>query len=126
MAARKSNTPLLLGLTAAGGVGYYLYKAGGSPKAAEKRFESDIHSASAKIRGELPPRDSALGKAENKVDEATERARAGLAQAESKVDEYGSQIRKDTREKINAFDKKVEEGASKAKSGVSGWFGSSK
>jgi hypothetical protein len=32
--------PLLLGVTAAGGVGYYLYSAGGSPKAAEKKFES--------------------------------------------------------------------------------------
>lgn len=40
MAAKKSNTPVLIGLAAAGGVGYYLYKAGGDPKAAEKKFES--------------------------------------------------------------------------------------
>ena len=40
MAAPKSKLPLALGLTAAGGVGYYLYTAGGSPKVAEKQFES--------------------------------------------------------------------------------------
>ena len=32
--------PLVLGLGAAGGVGYYLYNAGGNAKAAENKFES--------------------------------------------------------------------------------------
>lgn len=32
------------GVVAAGGVGYYLYKAGGDPKAAEKRFEGIVPS----------------------------------------------------------------------------------
>lgn len=36
----KSRLPLVLGLGAAGGVGYYLYSAGGNPKAAENKFES--------------------------------------------------------------------------------------
>lgn len=40
MAQPKSQVPLYLGLAAAGGVGYYLYSAGGSPKVAEKKFES--------------------------------------------------------------------------------------
>lgn len=44
MAAPKSKIPLFLGLTAAGGVGYYLYNAGGSPKVAEKQFESMLLS----------------------------------------------------------------------------------
>ncbi len=39
MAQTKSRIPLYLGLTAAGGVGYYLYSAGGNPKVAEKQFE---------------------------------------------------------------------------------------
>ncbi|RFU27921.1 hypothetical protein B7463_g8400, partial [Scytalidium lignicola] len=126
MAAQKSNAPLLIGLTAAGGVGYYLYKAGGDPKAAEKKFESDISTASAKVKGELPNRDSTVNAAEHKLDAAADKARAELAKAESKVDQYGSEIRKDAKEKINAFDKKVEDGAAKAKSGFSSWFGSSK
>lgn len=36
----KSRMPLILGLGAAGGVGYYLYNAGGNAKACEKKFES--------------------------------------------------------------------------------------
>jgi hypothetical protein len=37
---KKSNTLLYVGVAAAGGVGYYLYTAGGNPKVAEKNFES--------------------------------------------------------------------------------------
>ncbi|RQM05495.1 hypothetical protein DH86_00001541 [Scytalidium sp. 3C] len=123
MAAKKSNTPVLIGLAAAGGVGYYLYKAGGDPKAAEKKFESDLHTASAKVKSELPSRGSNVNAAENKVDAAADKAKAGLATAEAKADQYTAEIRKDAREKIDAFDKKVEDGAAKAKSGVSSWFG---
>ncbi|KAK9774460.1 putative Calcofluor white hypersensitive protein [Seiridium cardinale] len=36
----RSRAPLFLGLTAAGGVGYYLYSAGGSPKVAQKQAEA--------------------------------------------------------------------------------------
>lgn len=38
----KSKAPLLIGTAVAGGVGYYLYTAGGSPKVAEKQFESEF------------------------------------------------------------------------------------
>lgn len=37
----RSRAPLAIGLAAAGGVGYYLYSAGGNPRAAEKQFESE-------------------------------------------------------------------------------------
>ena len=37
---------LVLGVTAASGVGYYLYNAGGSPRAAEKQFESELLASS--------------------------------------------------------------------------------
>lgn len=36
----KSRMPMYLGVAAIGGAGYYLYSAGGNPKAAEKKFES--------------------------------------------------------------------------------------
>lgn len=36
----KSRTPLIIGGAAATGIGYYLYAAGGNPRAAEKKFES--------------------------------------------------------------------------------------
>ncbi len=46
MAQPKSRVPLFIGLAAAGGVGYYLYTAGGNPKVAEKQFEGMITHAS--------------------------------------------------------------------------------
>merc|ERR1712169_176004 len=45
----KSRVPLALGLGAAGGIGYYLYAAGGNAKAAENKFESDMHKVSANV-----------------------------------------------------------------------------
>jgi hypothetical protein len=36
---QKSKIPLAIGLTAAAGVGYYLFQAGGNPTVAEKKFE---------------------------------------------------------------------------------------
>lgn len=78
----RSRAPLAIGLAAAGGVGYYLYSAGGSPRAAEKQFESeltqhnpdeldmlqlyshktlgDAHHVAAKIKGEVPRRSTNL------------------------------------------------------------------
>lgn len=49
----------------------------------------------------------------------TEKARAELAKAEGKFEEY----RKDAGKKIDQADRKVEAEASKAKSGISSWFG---
>lgn len=42
----KSRAPLVLGLAAAGGVGYYFYSAGGDAKAAENKFESALRRPS--------------------------------------------------------------------------------
>lgn len=42
----RSRMPLVLGLGAAGGIGYYLYSAGGNAKAAEAKFESMATSSS--------------------------------------------------------------------------------
>ena len=36
----RSKAPIVIGTALAGGVGYYLYSAGGSPKVAQKEFES--------------------------------------------------------------------------------------
>lgn len=35
----KSRLPILVGVTAVGGIGYYLYQAGGQPKVARKQAE---------------------------------------------------------------------------------------
>merc|ERR1711988_1122469 len=52
----KSRVPLALGLGAAGGIGYYLYAAGGNAKAAENKFESDMHKVSANVKSHVPGR----------------------------------------------------------------------
>ena len=127
MAQPRSRAPLFIGLAAAGGVGYYLYSAGGSPKVAEKKFEADIAAASAKVKSEIPGRSKEAQKdaekwaseAGAKLDGAADKARAELAKAENQFDH----LRKDTNQKINEFDRKVEAKAAEAKSGLSSWFG---
>ncbi|KAK0107066.1 hypothetical protein ONS95_003776 [Cadophora gregata] len=127
MAQPKSRVPLYLGLAAAGGVGYYLYNAGGNPKVAEKQVEADLSRASAKIKSEIPGRTKEAQKegekwaseAGAKLDSAVEKSKAELAKAENKFDQY----RKDAGAKIDAADKKIETKAAEAKSGISSWFG---
>ncbi|KAH6674131.1 hypothetical protein B0J14DRAFT_589286 [Halenospora varia] len=131
MAQPKSRVPLYLGLGAAAGVGYYLYTAGGSPKVAEKQFESDLSKASAKIKSELPgsgkeaqkDAEKYASEAGAKVDSMVNKARTDLKEAEGKFDAYRKDASKETLKKIDEADRKIEEGAAKAKSGISSWFG---
>jgi len=131
MAQPKSRVPLYLGLAAAGGVGYYLYTAGGNPKVAEKQFESDLSRASAKVKSEIPGRSKEAKKegekwaseAGAKLDSATDKARAELAKAEGKLDAYRKEASADAMKKIDEADRKIEQKAAQAKSGISSWFG---
>ncbi|THV51101.1 hypothetical protein BGAL_0123g00130 [Botrytis galanthina] len=131
MAQRSSRAPLYIGLAAAGGVGYYLYSAGGSPKVAEKQFESDLSRASAKVKSEIPGRTTQAQKeaekwgseAGAKLDSAASQARAELAKAEGKFEQYKNDAAQTTMKKIDEVDRKVEAEAAKAKSGISSWFG---
>ncbi|KAF4922126.1 hypothetical protein CGCVW01_v005504 [Colletotrichum viniferum] len=127
----KSKAPLFLGLTAAGGVGYYLYSAGGNPNAAEKKFESDVHKASAEIKSHIPGRTpeaqkgfgDAGARAGARIDSAASEADKQFSSAKSTAEAYAKDAKAEALKKIDQFDKKVEDGAAKAKSGVSSWFG---
>lgn len=127
----RSRVPLILGTAAAGGVGYYLYTAGGSPKAAEKQFESDAHRAAAKIRGETAYRTNEaekegkkLGKeVGSKIDSAVETTERDLAKAKHEAEAYAKSAKADTLKKIDEIDRKVEASAAKSKSYLSSWFG---
>ncbi|EHL03284.1 hypothetical protein GLAREA_00489 [Glarea lozoyensis ATCC 20868] len=131
MAQPRSRLPLYAGLTVAGVTGYYLYTAGGSPKVAEKQFESDIHKASAKTKAQLPGTASQVKKdgekwaseAGQKVDSMVDQAKAEAAKAEGKFEQYRKDASKETMRAIDNADRKVEESAAKAKSGISSWFG---
>ncbi|KAI9167755.1 calcofluor white hypersensitive protein [Paramyrothecium foliicola] len=130
----RSRVPLVLGLGAAGGVGYYLYSAGGSPKAAEKKFESDVHKASASVKANLPGNSpNAEGELKKigaeagaKLDNAWSEADRQAGRAKSNAEAYAKDARAEAIKTVNKFDEKVEEGAAKAKSGISSWFGGSK
>ncbi|KAH8670879.1 hypothetical protein BX600DRAFT_232304 [Xylariales sp. PMI_506] len=130
----KSRTPLVVGLAAAGGVGYYLYSAGGSPKVAEKQAEADAHKLSANIKSHLPGRGSEVQKdaekfgAETgaKFDSAVHKTQAELAKAKADAEAYAKDVKNSTLKKVDELDRKVEAEAAKAKSGISSWFGGSK
>ncbi|KAK0720617.1 hypothetical protein B0H67DRAFT_600061 [Lasiosphaeris hirsuta] len=129
----NSRAPIALAAAAAGGIGYYLYTAGGSPKVAEKQFESDAHRAAAKIRSEIPPHQRTDAEKEGKklgqeagakFDYAVNTADKELSKAKHDAESYAKAAKADTLKKIDEIDRKVEEGASKSKSYLSSWFGS--
>jgi len=121
----------LLGVAAAGGVGYYLYNAGGDPKVAEKKFEADASRLSSQVKNELPGRgkeakkegEALVNQASNKFDQASADAKSKLSEAEAKARELSQKAGKDLNGAIDKFDKTVEDKAAKAKSGISSWFG---
>ncbi|KAL2757922.1 hypothetical protein ACRALDRAFT_1061188 [Sodiomyces alcalophilus JCM 7366] len=130
----KSRTPLYLGAAAAGGIGYYLYRAGGQPRPAEKKFESDVHKAAADIKQHLPGRDpdaqktlaDAGARAGAKIDEVASEVDKQYSTTKSNVESYAKDAKANTVKAVNEFDRKVEDSASKAKGGISSWFGGSK
>jgi len=132
------------GLAVAGGVGYYLYAAGGDPKVAQKQAEADASKLSSQVKGQLPgtekqiKKDFELGASEagQKMDRALADAKAQANKADAKIQEFSSdaqkkleQARKDTGATLNSavdkFDKNVTEGAAKSKSWIGGMFGGS-
>ncbi|OTB09152.1 hypothetical protein M426DRAFT_316445 [Hypoxylon sp. CI-4A] len=130
----RSRAPLALGLTAVGGVGYYLYSAGGNTKVAKKQAQADADRVSAQFKSELPGRgDQAKKDAEKygaeagaKVDSAVSKTQAELQKAAAEAEAYAKDAKATALKKVDEFDKKVEAEASKAKSGVSSWFGGGK
>ncbi|KAH6609544.1 hypothetical protein Trco_002890 [Trichoderma cornu-damae] len=127
----RSRMPLILGLGAAGGIGYYLYSAGGNVKAADDKFESDVDRASAKIKGKLPGDSPNLQKelkgygqeVGTKADKAWAEADKEAGKLKSNAEAYAKDAKSEALKAVDKFDQKVEDGAAKAKSGISGWFG---
>ncbi|KAI9893931.1 MAG: hypothetical protein M1814_005484 [Vezdaea aestivalis] len=122
----KSRLPIILGLGVAGGVGYYLYTAGGNPKVAKKEFEHDAARASSAVKSEIPGRAK-----EAKIEGETYARKAGakfdsaVGEAKDRFDNVGRKVSQEAREagsdiqkSIDQADRKVEAEASKAK----GWF----
>ncbi|KAI1053771.1 hypothetical protein LB507_007246 [Fusarium sp. FIESC RH6] len=127
----KSRTPLIIGGAAATGIGYYLYAAGGNPRAAEKKFESDAHSAAADIKGHLPGRTAnaegelkgAGAAAGQKIDQVTAEADRTAGVIKSNVKSVAKDAKAEAMRVVDKFDNRVEAEAAKAKGGLSSWFG---
>jgi len=144
MSGRKGL--LTIGGVAAAGAGYYLYKAGGDPKVAEKQFEYDASKAARKLKGNAPGTEGeaknaikvSAAEAGQKVDRASTRQfedvkattskvdaklEAYRQNAEKKIDEFSKEAKKDFNEAAAKFDKTVEKKAAETKGWFSGWFG---
>ncbi|GIZ42200.1 hypothetical protein CBER1_02568 [Cercospora berteroae] len=132
----------ILGGTVLAGAGYYLYTAGGDPKVAQKQVEADAAKASREVKSHLPgstkeaKKDAELygEQAQSKFNQLVRDGKQEASKVDAKLEEY----RKDAQSTLNSaakdaqanankaidqFDQKVTEGASKAKSGISSWFG---
>ncbi|KAF7506078.1 hypothetical protein GJ744_012229 [Endocarpon pusillum] len=107
------------GLAAAGGVGYYLYKAGGDPKVAEKKFEADAAKVQAKLKSDLPGREKEFEKkgeaiatqAGQKIDHAIDEVRGKLTEAQQKAQEYKDRTGQEMKQAVNKFDTTIEQKA---------------
>ncbi|KAF2482811.1 hypothetical protein BDY17DRAFT_325065 [Neohortaea acidophila] len=112
------------GLAVAGGVGYYLYQAGGDPKTAQKKAEADANKLSHKVKDELPGRGKEAKKdAEAAASDISAKARNAANDAKAEADKVASKAGTNLNAAVDQFDKSVTEGASKAKSGISSWLG---
>ncbi|THW99335.1 hypothetical protein D6D13_10184 [Aureobasidium pullulans] len=151
--AARSRLPLIAGLGAATFGGYYMYRAGGNPKVAEKQVEHDAARLSSAARDELPGRakelkteakvygeqigqkiDGAVKDARDKTREFDAKFETYRADAEKNINKYSKEANKEFNSAVDTFDKKVgdaaanakasaEVNAEKAKSGLSSWFG---
>ncbi|KAK3062858.1 hypothetical protein LTS18_003223 [Coniosporium uncinatum] len=132
---------IVAGAAAAGG-GYYMYKAGGNPKVAEKQMEYDASRVSSSLRSGMSGQgkeaekgisltaeqagqkmDGALKDAKAKAAELDAQAQAYAAQTEKKVQEFSRDAGKNMNQAVDKFDKNVEETAAKSKSWFGGLFG---
>jgi len=132
-----------IGLGAAGAVGYYFYQAGGDPKLAEKKFEADAAKASSAVKNQIPGQANKLQKEgeaglqgvqsqlssigkdiKSEAQAAEAKARSLAADAQAKLDAATKDAHTSASKAVDAFDKNVNDGAAKAKSGISSWFGS--
>ncbi|KXS94549.1 hypothetical protein AC578_7494 [Pseudocercospora eumusae] len=127
------------------GAGYYFYQAGGDPKVAQKKAEADAAKISNEVKSNLPGSGKEVKKdaeaygqeAQSKVNQLYKDAKNEASKVDDKLEAY----RKDAAAQLNSaakdastsankaidkFDKSVTEGAEKAKSGISSWFGGSK
>lgn len=106
-----------------GGVGWYLYQAGGSKKSAEQEAQQNSMTSATSIGAEAGQKiDSAINEARTTANRVDQKLEAYRAQADKKVGDYTTQVKKDAHNAVEQFDKTVEDQAAKSKGWLSGWF----
>ncbi|RPB02480.1 hypothetical protein L873DRAFT_405701 [Choiromyces venosus 120613-1] len=127
----KNRLPVYIGTAVAAIAAYYFYNAGGDPTVARKEMKHDASRASASIRDELPGRgketkagaEEAMARAGSNIDSTVRDGKSRIAEGQHKLEETKDKTGKAIMGKIDEADLKVENEASKAKSGISSWFG---
>ncbi|PKS07540.1 hypothetical protein jhhlp_006144 [Lomentospora prolificans] len=123
----RSRLPTYLGVAAAGGVGYYLYKSGGNPKVAGQqakrmltlpKLTDDVSKA---LPGS-PERPKIATEVGSKIDNAAYETEKNFNSAKNNVEAYARDRKNEIMHGIDKADQKIEEKAAKAK----GWFSSGK
>ncbi|KAK8255542.1 hypothetical protein HDK77DRAFT_424120 [Phyllosticta capitalensis] len=140
MATRKTSMQVWLWSSAAlsGGVGWYLYKAGGTKKAeaqpsnmtsaksigaeAGQKIDTAVSGVQHLYHTEYTNIGPQINDARTTANRVDKKLEAYRAQADKKVGDYSAQVKKDAHSAVEQFDKTVEDQAAKSKSWLSGWF----
>ncbi|KAE8369470.1 hypothetical protein BDV27DRAFT_120682 [Aspergillus caelatus] len=135
----SNRTGLYAALAAAGVGGYYLYRAGGDPKAAKQEIKHDADVARNKIPADKAERagqkvgseagahiDEAVSNARTQAQDASNRA-SGLAhESLDKLNDVRQDASATIKANVDKFDKTVEQKTSEAKGSLSSWWSGSK
>ncbi|KAL1898432.1 hypothetical protein Cpir12675_001899 [Ceratocystis pirilliformis] len=118
-----NRMPMILGATAIGGIGYYMYRSGGDSAAAKRAARRDFNissSAENDLKSLGAQAGASLDAAGVKIDTAVAQAQTQLNNTKSTAQNHVTDVKHDTLKKIDEFDRKVDEHATKAKSWLGG------
>ncbi|RAK99838.1 uncharacterized protein BO80DRAFT_503024 [Aspergillus ibericus CBS 121593] len=122
----KNPTALYLGIAALGAGGYYMYRAGGDPKAAKEEMRHDATRA----RLNAPTGDQAEKAGEKaafetrlNVDEAIDTSRHEAKNNLNRLEKITRDTTAELKSGAEKIEGKVEEKAAEAKGSISGWWG---
>ncbi|GAB1199079.1 hypothetical protein BDV32DRAFT_133667 [Aspergillus pseudonomiae] len=135
----SNRTGLYAALAAAGVGGYYLYRAGGDPKAAKQEIKHDADVARNKVSTDKAEKtgqkvgaeagahiDEAVANARTQAQDASNRA-SGLAhESLDKLNDVRQDAAATIKANVDKFDKTVEQKTSEAKGSLSSWWSGSK
>ncbi|KAE8136270.1 hypothetical protein BDV38DRAFT_284024 [Aspergillus pseudotamarii] len=135
----SNRTGLYAALAAAGVGGYYLYRAGGDPKAAKQEIKHDADVARNKVPADKAEKagqkvgseagahiDEAVSNARTQAQDASNRA-SGLAhESLDKLNDVRQDASATIKANVDKFDKTVEQKTSEAKGSLSSWWSGSK